>query len=326
LPWCYIGKRQIEAALALYAEQNPWRGPAQSRVEAVQLNPQLPAEGMSRQDYVVQKFGAARAKDIYARVAGVGTEYGIAFAFDKIARQPNTVAAHSLIALAGAAGQTIDGLQSRVKEAFLQAYFLKGVDLTRPENLVAIRHRRRPGPQRSGAMPRRSEVAAGGGAGRPARARHRRRRRAFFYFQRQIGGVRRAGACGAARRHAPGRNRGRVNRTIRRPFGFHGSSTQTSCDRHPAPRASEGALAARLRREIRGEVLFDAASRGRYSTDASIYQIEPVGVVVPQSEEDARIAIEIAVEQGVPILPRGGGTSQCGQTVGAALVIDNSNT
>ena len=80
----------------------------------------------------------------------------------------------------------------------------------------------------------------------------------------------------------------------------------------------------RLRREIRGEVLFDAASRGRYSTDASIYQIEPVGVVVPQTEEDARIAIQIAAELGVPILPRGGGTSQCGQTVGAALVIDNS--
>ena len=137
-PWCYIGKRQIEAALALYAEQNPGADQPSLAWKPFQLNPQLPAEGMSRQDYVVQKFGAARAKDIYARVAGVGTEYGIAFAFDKIARQPNTVAAHSLIALAGAAGQTIDGLQSRVKEAFLQAYFLKGVDLTRPENLVAI--------------------------------------------------------------------------------------------------------------------------------------------------------------------------------------------
>jgi FAD/FMN-containing dehydrogenase/Fe-S oxidoreductase len=90
------------------------------------------------------------------------------------------------------------------------------------------------------------------------------------------------------------------------------------------PRTGEGALAARLRRAIRGEVLFDAASRGRYSTDASIYQIEPVGVVVPQTEEDARIAIQIAADEGVPILPRGGGTSQCGQTVGAALVIDNS--
>jgi len=89
-------------------------------------------------------------------------------------------------------------------------------------------------------------------------------------------------------------------------------------------RPGDSALAARLRREIRGAVLFDAASRGRYSTDASIYQIEPIGVVVPQTEEDALAAFRIAVDEGVPVLPRGGGTSQCGQTVGAALVIDHS--
>ena len=75
---------------------------------------------------------------------------------------------------------------------------------------------------------------------------------------------------------------------------------------------------------MRGEVLFDAASRGRYSTDASIYQIEPVGVVVPRTEEDAITAFRVALEEGVPVLPRGAGTSQCGQTVGAALVIDSS--
>jgi FAD/FMN-containing dehydrogenase/Fe-S oxidoreductase len=83
-------------------------------------------------------------------------------------------------------------------------------------------------------------------------------------------------------------------------------------------------LEARLRREVRGEVLFDAFSRGRYSTDASIYQIEPLGVVVPRSREDAAAAIAIAREEGVPVLPRGGGTSQCGQTVARALVIDCS--
>ncbi|MGH8616169.1 MAG: FAD-binding and (Fe-S)-binding domain-containing protein [Burkholderiales bacterium] len=90
------------------------------------------------------------------------------------------------------------------------------------------------------------------------------------------------------------------------------------------PRADDSALAQRLKRELEGEVLFDAASRGRYSTDASIYQIEPVGVVVPKTERDAQIALQIAVEEGIPVLPRGGGTSQCGQTVGAALVIDHS--
>ena len=80
-------------------------------------------------------------------------------------------------------------------------------------------------------------------------------------------------------------------------------------------------LEARLRREIQGEVLFDRFSRGRYATDASIYQIEPLGVVVPKSRDDAVAAIAIA-RGGVPMLPRGGGTSQCGQTVARALVID----
>ncbi len=86
----------------------------------------------------------------------------------------------------------------------------------------------------------------------------------------------------------------------------------------------DSTFANRLIKEIHGEVLFDAASRGRYSTDASIYQIEPVGVVIPQTEEDATTAMRIALDAGVAVLPRGGGTSQCGQTVGEALVIDVS--
>jgi len=83
-------------------------------------------------------------------------------------------------------------------------------------------------------------------------------------------------------------------------------------------------LERRLRREVEGEVLFDAASRGRYATDASIYQVMPVGVVVPRTEEAARNAIAAAASEGVPVLPRGAGSSQCGQTVGEALVIDTS--
>jgi FAD/FMN-containing dehydrogenase/Fe-S oxidoreductase len=84
------------------------------------------------------------------------------------------------------------------------------------------------------------------------------------------------------------------------------------------------ALEQRLRRETEGEVMFDIASRGRYATDASIYQIMPVGVLVPKSERDVTTALEIARDLKVPVLPRGGGTSQCGQTTGAALVIDDS--
>jgi len=87
---------------------------------------------------------------------------------------------------------------------------------------------------------------------------------------------------------------------------------------------SRSALAEKLAREIDGEVLFDAASRGRYATDASIYQVTPVGVVVPRNAEAAIAAMQIALEAGVPVLPRGAGTSQCGQTVGEALVIDDS--
>jgi FAD/FMN-containing dehydrogenase/Fe-S oxidoreductase len=83
-------------------------------------------------------------------------------------------------------------------------------------------------------------------------------------------------------------------------------------------------LATRLRRETRGEVLFSRADRGRYATDASIYQIEPVGVLVPRTIEDVATAMAIARESGVPVLARGGGTSQCGQTVNRALVLDCS--
>ena len=84
------------------------------------------------------------------------------------------------------------------------------------------------------------------------------------------------------------------------------------------------ALARRLGRETGGEVLFDAGSRGRYAADASIYQIMPAGVFVPRDPEDVTAAIAIARELKVPVLARGAGTSQCGQTTGAALVIDTT--
>ena len=83
-------------------------------------------------------------------------------------------------------------------------------------------------------------------------------------------------------------------------------------------------LSRRLRAETQGEVLFDDGSRGRYATDASIYQITPVGAFVPTNDKDIATAIDIARDLKVPVLARGGGTSQCGQTTGAALVIDNS--
>jgi FAD/FMN-containing dehydrogenase len=90
--------------------------------------------------------------------------------------------------------------------------------------------------------------------------------------------------------------------------------------------AAGAALMQRLVKECRGDVMFDIASRGRYATDASIYQVFPIGVVVPRDEADARTALAIARELDVPILPRGAGSSQCGQTVGEALVIDHSRS
>ncbi|MFM9901601.1 MAG: FAD-binding oxidoreductase, partial [Polaromonas sp.] len=85
-----------------------------------------------------------------------------------------------------------------------------------------------------------------------------------------------------------------------------------------------GQLAARLASETQGGVLFSPADKGRYATDASIYQVMPVGVLVPRSTGDVKTALDICRDLGVPIVPRGGGTSQCGQTVGAGLVIDHA--
>ncbi len=85
-----------------------------------------------------------------------------------------------------------------------------------------------------------------------------------------------------------------------------------------------GKLAAGLRQHTQGEVLFSAADCGRYATDASIYQEMPVGVFVPQSVDEVATALDLCRDLSVPIVARGGGTSQCGQTVGAGLVIDHS--
>ena len=269
-----------------------------------QLNPGLPREGVPRAEYVARKFGA-RGGAIYDRVAGVGREVGIPFAFDRILRQPNTLAAHSLIDLA--AGREI---QDAVVEAFFRAYFIDGIDLTARANLIS--------------------VATGGGLDqaevgkRLDDATARERVAADDAHVREIGidGVPyfifngRLAVSGA---QAP---EVLLDAMRQATAGESGDMSVRTLQFHPGGASSD--LAARLKHEIQGEVLFDRASRGRYSTDASIYQIEPVGVVVPATEEDALRAMQIAIEAGIPVLPRGGGSSQCGQTVGAALVIDNS--
>ena len=91
-----------------------------------------------------------------------------------------------------------------------------------------------------------------------------------------------------------------------------------------ASRIGDSALAERLRSALQGEVRFGALDRGLYSTDASIYQIEPIGVVVPKSADDVAATLSIARQEGVPVLPRGAGTSQGGQAIGEAIIIDTS--
>ncbi|MFH1343648.1 MAG: FAD-linked oxidase C-terminal domain-containing protein [Pseudomonadota bacterium] len=88
--------------------------------------------------------------------------------------------------------------------------------------------------------------------------------------------------------------------------------------------AENSALAARLAREITGDVLFDPFNRGRYATDASFYQVMPAGVVIPRTMDEALRALATARDDGRIVTPRGGGTSQCGQTVNQGIVVDFS--
>ena len=76
--------------------------------------------------------------------------------------------------------------------------------------------------------------------------------------------------------------------------------------------------------KVDGKTLFDEFSRGRYSTDASVYQIKPIGVVLPKDTNDVLNVMEYSQKNSIPLLARGGGSSQCGQTVGESLVLDYS--
>jgi predicted DsbA family dithiol-disulfide isomerase len=121
-PWCYIGKRRLEAALAARA------GPAPAvRWLPFQLNPDIPAGGIDRRAYLKEKFGGPeRAREIYERIEAAGREVGISFRFDRIDRQPNTSDAHRLIAWAQAVAPAC---ADRLVERLFLAYFTEGVDL-----------------------------------------------------------------------------------------------------------------------------------------------------------------------------------------------------
>ncbi len=126
-PWCFIGKRRLEKALALVPEI-----PVEVRWHPFFLNPWVPREGISREEYLTTKFGSVeRYKDIAKRVAAAAAAEGLTYNVDGIARQPNTLDAHRLILWAGETGDA-----ARMKQRLMELYFTEGADLSDPEVLV----------------------------------------------------------------------------------------------------------------------------------------------------------------------------------------------
>jgi predicted DsbA family dithiol-disulfide isomerase len=125
-PWCYIGKHRLEKAIALQPEI-----PIEVRYRPYFLNPWVPREGMSREDYLTRKFGSPeRYRGIAQRVAQAAAAEGLRYAPDEIKRQPNTLDCHRLILWARAnAGQ--------MKQRLMDLYFADGADLTDRETLIA---------------------------------------------------------------------------------------------------------------------------------------------------------------------------------------------
>ncbi len=135
-PWCYIGKRHVEKALADWQKANP-DGSVSIRWHPFQLNPDLPPEGTDRKGYLEAKFGGPeRAKEIYARVSAAGRNAGLDLNFDGILKQPNTLAAHALIAYAQSVDDGRHG--DAVAERLFRAYFVNGEFIGDIDVLVAI--------------------------------------------------------------------------------------------------------------------------------------------------------------------------------------------
>ena len=132
-PWCYIGRRRLGAALEIINEREPDVRPLVSW-HPFQLNPDLAREGIARIDYLVAKFGGGRrSAEIYDRVRAVGKSVGIDFAFDRIARQPNSLDAHRLVSWAQARGDGED-----VVERLFRAFFVEGRFIGDRDVLAAI--------------------------------------------------------------------------------------------------------------------------------------------------------------------------------------------
>jgi predicted DsbA family dithiol-disulfide isomerase len=129
-PWCYIGKRRLEKAIAALEGQNDVR----VHWLPFQLNPGMPKEGISRKEYRTKKFGSwERSQELDANLVALGRTEGINFAFDRIERTPNTVDAHRLIWIADE-----QGVQDAVVEAIFRAYFTEGRDIGNRQTLIDV--------------------------------------------------------------------------------------------------------------------------------------------------------------------------------------------
>jgi len=129
-PWCFIGKRRLEKALAVLDGSHEVR----VRWLPFQLNPQMPQEGISRREYRTKKFGSwERSQELDAQVAAAGEGEGIHFAFDRIERTPNTLDAHRLIWLADN-----EGIQDAVVEGLFRAYFTDGRDINDRQTVLDV--------------------------------------------------------------------------------------------------------------------------------------------------------------------------------------------
>ena len=129
-PWCFIGKRRLEKAIAALDRQHEVR----VRWLPFQLNPTMPKEGVSRKEYRTKKFGSwERSQELDAQVAAAGKPDGIHFASDRIERTPNTLDAHRLIWLADQ-----QGIQDAVMEAIFRAYFTEGRDISNRQTLIDV--------------------------------------------------------------------------------------------------------------------------------------------------------------------------------------------
>jgi predicted DsbA family dithiol-disulfide isomerase len=133
-PWCYIGKRRLEAALEVWRSEHPADPEPLVRWLPFQLNPDIPPGGASRREHMERKHGPdGPSPEKQEHVAALGRSLGLAFAFDRINVQPNTVDAHRLSGCAQ--GQ---GWQDAMVETLFRAYFMEGVDLNDHDALVSL--------------------------------------------------------------------------------------------------------------------------------------------------------------------------------------------